>query len=89
MYQLPQLRDIAAGAATAFSSLDSCGIYLLSLLLIVRPVMLFMLQEEDSSRDSPVAFTIDFGGSDNSEEKAKKLERFALRYAPHSCRLAR
>jgi hypothetical protein len=41
--------------------------------------MLFMLQEEDSSRDSPVAFTIDFGGSDNSEEKAKKLERFALR----------
>jgi hypothetical protein len=41
---------------------------------------MFMAQEEDTSRESPVAFTIDFGCSgDSSEEKAKKLERFALR----------
>ena len=40
-----------------------------------------VLEEEDISRESPVAFTIDFGSSENSsEEKAKKLERFALRY---------
>jgi len=38
--------------------------------------------ELDSNRDSPVAFTINFGfGEDieSAKEKAKKLERFALR----------
>ena len=36
-----------------------------------------LFQEED--RASPIAFTVDFGGHDNLEEKNKKLERFALR----------
>ena len=36
-----------------------------------------MFQEED--RASPIAFTVDVGGHDSSEEKQKKLERFALR----------
>jgi len=39
-------------------------------------------EEIDSNRDSPVAFTINFGFGEDGEsakEKAKKLERFALR----------
>jgi hypothetical protein len=40
-------------------------------------------KDEDSNRDSPVAFTINFGFGDedaeSAKEKAKKLERFALR----------
>ena len=36
-----------------------------------------MFQEED--RASPIAFTVDFGGHDNFEDKQKKLEIFALR----------
>jgi len=35
------------------------------------------IQEED--RASPIAFTVDFGGQENLQEKSKKLERFALR----------
>lgn len=41
------------------------------------PYLAMNVQEED--RASPIAFTVDFGGHDNLEEKHKKLERFALR----------
>jgi len=41
------------------------------------PYLTMSVQEED--RASPIAFTVDFGGQENAEEKHKKLERFALR----------